>query len=479
MTEPKIVAASASQVAQFRHNTSIRPISLREHVGVVAGNWGIALAVAATVALGGTVYAYSKAPVYEGNLLISVTDTRAEEQRSVLGLPSVNADRKTAMSESEVIRSRVVLGGVVDKLHLDVSSSPRYFPVLGRALATWNAGTYLPPEFLTEYAWGSEAMAVGMFQVPASLLGNTFFVTKLSDTRYRLEEKTAGVNATGQVGTDLVLKAQGSNIRLRIDSLSGNDGVQYELKKNPRVVAMEGLHAGLVVSELGKDSGMLNISLSDRSPEKVMAILNQVGATYMEFIRTQNERKSSTSLDVLRAQLPTLKRRVELAETRVEEYRKAHGTADLGEETRLKLGRYSSTKTQLAELQQKRAEMSARLGDEHPLLIALDRQIEAASRDQNAVSSEIRRFPTIAKEMDRRSRTLQAETEIYNSVVRKIEELSVVAQDHSTNVSVIDDAVVPAVPKGSRFTIAAIFMLIGVLLGVFAAFLRKMLRSTA
>lgn len=479
MTEPKIVAAGASQITQFRQNTSISPISLREHVGVVAGNWGLALSVATTVALGGTVYAYSKAPVYEGNLLISVTDTRAAEQRSVLGLPSVNADRKTAMSESEIVRSRVVLGAVVDKLHLDISSSPRYFPFLGRALATWNAGRFSTPEFLDTYAWGKEAIAVGKFEVPVSLIGNTFVVTKLSDIRYRLEEKTTGVEATGQVGTDLVLKTQGSNIRLRIDSFSGNNGVQYELKKNPRVVAMEGLHAGLSVSELGKDSGMLNISLSDKSPEKVMAILNQIGATYMDFISTQNEKKSSTSLDVLRAQLPTLKRRVELAETRVEEYRQAHGTADLGEETRLKLGRYSATKTQLAELQQKRAEMSARLGDEHPLLIALDRQIDAASRDQSAVSSEIRRFPTIAKEMDRRSRTLQAETEIYNSVVRKIEELSVVAQDRSTNVSVIDDAVVPAVPKGSRFTIAIVFVLIGVLLGIFAAFLRKMFGSNA
>jgi tyrosine-protein kinase Etk/Wzc len=474
MTKPKIVAASSSYVTQFRQNTTIAPISLREHVGVVTGHWGLALSVAATVALGGAVYAYSKAPVYEGNLLISVTDTRAAEQRSVLGLPAVNADRKTAMSESEVIRSRVVLGAVVDKLHLDVSATPRYFPFLGRALATWNAGTLLTPEFLSKYAWGNEAISVRLFEVPASLIGNTFVVTKLSDSRYRLEEKTAGVNATGQVGTDLVLKTLGSNIRLRIDAVAGNDGVQYELTKNPRVVAMEGLHTGLSVSELGKDSGMLNISLSDKSPEKVMTVLNEIGATYMDFVRKQNEKKSSTSLQVLQAQLPTLKRRVELAEARVEDYRRAHSTVDLGEETRLKLGRYSATKTQLAELQQKRAEMSARLGDEHPLLVALDRQISAASREQSTVSSEIRSFPTVAKEVDRRSRTLQAETEIYNSVVRKVEELSVVAQDQSTNVSVIDDAVVPAVPKGSRLTIAAVFMIIGVLLGVFAAFLRKM-----
>lgn len=474
MREPKIVAASNTQVAQFRQSTSIAPISLREHVNVVTGYWGLVLSVATTVACGGAIYAYSKPLVYEGNLLLSVSDTRAAEQRSLLGLPAINVDRKTAMSESEVVRSRVVLGTVVDKLHLDISASPRYFPVFGRAFAAWNMGKFSLPDFLNEYAWGKEAIVVDTFDVPPSLMGLTFTVTKLSNSRFHLEEKTTGIDVTGELGKDVVFNKQNSGARLNIERFSGEDGVQFYLTKNPRVVAMEGLHTALTVSELGKDSGMLNISLNDKSPERVTAILNEIGATYMNFVRGQSEKRSSTSLDVLRAQLPALKRRVEMAETRFEGFRRAHGTADLGEETRLKLGRYSTTKTQLADLQQKRAEMSSRLGDEHPLLVALDRQIDAANREQNLVSSEIRRFPTVAKEMDRRSRTLQAETEIYNSVVRKIEELSVVAQDQSTNVSVIDDAIVPAVPKNNRLTVAAIFTIIGVMLGVFAAFLRKM-----
>lgn len=474
MREPQVVPRTRTNLTKIRTNTAVAPIALSEHLGVVTHHRALVAAVAATVAIGGTLYAYSKPPVYEGNLLVSVSDIRGAEQRSVLGSPALVAERKTAMSESEMLRSRVILGPVVDKLKLDVNVDPKYLPIVGRAFAAWNAGRFSWPWPFGGYSWSNDKAKVSNFEVPPSLLGANFVVTKIANQRFRLKEREIGLQVDGEIGSELRAATSEGVVKIKIDQLPGNLGSQFFLRKDAHVLALEKLRASLSVSELGKESGMLSVSLTDSSPERVKAILNEVGNAYMSFIRDKKDEQSTSSLNVLQAQLPELKERVERAEIAYEEFRRVNGTADLTEETKLRLGRYSTTQAQLADLHQKRAEMSARFGDEHPQIVALDRQIQTAERERNNVSSEIRSFPKVSKELDRRSRQLQAETELYYSVVKKIEEMKVVAQDHSTNVKLIDEAVVPVEPKGSRATIVGISVVAGLFLGVFAAFLRRM-----
>lgn len=475
MTEPRIVSSAPSQLAKREAPVpALAPISLREHVGVVNHHRALIVAVALTVSLGGGVYAYSKAPVYEGKLLLSVPNLRTADQRDLLGAPLLSADRKTAMSESEMLRSRVILGPVVDTLRLDVQAGPKHLPVIGRALAAWNAGRFSWPA-LGGYTWGGERIDVGAFDVPPAFVGTGFVVTKLAGERFRLEERVTGFRMVGRVGTTLEGTVAGETLTLRIDRLAGVEGGQFSLQKNPRISAMESLLASMSVSELGKDSGMLSVSMRDSDPEQVKLILNEIGTRYMDFVRSQKNDRFEASLAVLKAQLPGLEKRVAIAEKRVEDFRRAHGTADLPEEIRLALGRYSDTQAMLADLRQKRAEMSTRLGDAHPLLLALDRQMLVAEREGNMVASDIRSTPSLSRELDRLSRRLDAESDIHSAVVRKIEELEVVAQDRSTSVGIVDEAVMPVEPSGSRKVILAFFVMIGIFLGIFAAFLRRML----
>lgn len=479
MSEPQIVPSARSHLAKIERNVTVAPIPLVEHLGVVVHHRALIAAVAVTVTLGGVVYAYSKAPVYEGNLLISVADTRAADQRTLLGSPVLNADRKTPMSETGILRSRVILVPVVEKLHLDVKAGPKYMPFVGLAIANWNQGRFSLPFSFNGYSWGNEKISIGNFEVPSSLIGAPFVVTKISEDEFRLEQKAIGLKTTGRVAVPLTVRLNNGELKLNIVQLSGQAGAQFALKKIPRVTALDDLLASLSVSELGKDSGILSVGLTDSSPERVKYILSEIGSTYMNFTKKQKDDQSALSLDALQSQLPSLKKRVETAETNFAQFRRANRTADLTEETKLRLGRYSATRSQLADLRQKRAEMSARLGDQHPLLIALDQQIRAAEREGSTVSGEISNYPGVSRELERLSRNLQAETEIYNSVIRKIEEMKVIAQDRSTNVKIVDDAIAPVDPKGSRAVIIAFFCAIGVFLGIFSAFLRRMFDNSS
>jgi tyrosine-protein kinase Etk/Wzc len=475
MSEPRIVSQAPSRVAKLRPATTVAPIPLSEHVNVVIHYRALVLMVAATVSLGGAFYAYSKSPVYEGNLLVSVSDDRSYDQRTLLGSPALNAERRTAMSETEVLRSRAVLGKVIDDLHLDIVASPKYFPYIGRALANWNL-FHLP---FGGYAWGGERIDVDSFEVPPALQDATFVVTRRDGGAYELSLRDAGIRAEGRIGQPLLLHTAAGDVRLSIDELYGRSGTQFRLKKKPRALALKDLGTAMSVQELGKDSGMLNVSYADSNPEMVQAVLKDVGKTYTDFITRQKTEQSTQSVKVLQDQIPGLKERVRRAASDYETYRRTHHTVDLAEETKLRLGRISANREQLAELRQKRAEMADRLGDQHPLLHALDQQIRAAEQEGGAVSSEIRSYPAVATDLERLSRNLQNETEIYNTVERKLAEMQVIAQDRSSNVKVVDEPIVPYTPKGSRATILAFFIAIGVFLGIFSAFLKRMFFQTA
>ncbi|GAB3472391.1 hypothetical protein GCM10027321_45340 [Massilia terrae] len=477
MSEPRIVSSAPNRVAKLRPASGVAPIPLAEHVDVVIHYRALVLMVAGTVSLGGAFYAYSKAPVYEGNLLISVADERASEQRSLLGAPVLYSDRRTPMSESEVLRSRAVLGTVIDNVHMDIVASPKYFPLIGRALAHWSDGVFHLP--FGGYAWGGEKIDVDTFVVPPALLDTPFVVTKLDGGKFELSARDAGIRAMGRVGQALLLSTEQGEVRLDIDELYARRGTQFRLKKKPRAVALQDLGSAMSVQELGKDSGMLNVSFSDSNPEMVQKVLKNIGDTYTGFVGSQKREQSSESVRVLEAQIPGLKARVRKAAADYEAFRQAHNTVDLAEETKLRLGRISANREQLAELRQKRAEMSDRLGDQHPLLHALDQQIRAAEREGGAVSSEIRSYPSVSKELDRLARNLQNETEIYTTVERKLAEMQVVAQDRSSNVKVVDEPIVPYTPKGSRAAILGFFLAIGVFLGIFAAFLKRMFFYTS
>ncbi len=106
--------------------------SLREDLDVLVGARGlIAAAVVAAGAIG-LAYALLATPVYRSDALVQVEDQKAGH--GLLGdLSAAFGDSTPA--EAEILRSRAVVGDVVDELKLDLVAQPRRFPLLGGFLA--------------------------------------------------------------------------------------------------------------------------------------------------------------------------------------------------------------------------------------------------------------------------------------------------------------------------------------------------------
>lgn len=469
------IVSSEPPVSRYEVGPVITPISFSEQLGVVVQYRMFIAVVALTISALGILYAYAKPPTYEANLLIQVADMRSAEQKSLLGYASPGSGFKRAMSEVELLRSRAIVGAAVDKQGLDIVATPKYFPIVGAALAQWNSRRG-GPEFhpYGGYAWHAESIRVGVLQVPPSLLDTAFRVTKTGPGRYRLEEKKSRTVSSGRVGQLHHLKVGQHAVSLRIDELTGSPGTQYGLARQARVAAIDNISSRLKINELGKDTGVIKVSVRDSDPRRAEAVLNELGHTYMKFVREQKGQETNESLAILRAQLPALKKRVEAAERRYETYRRNERAADLEEDTKLQLARYSGTKERLSALRQKRAELGVRLGDEHPELVALDRQIAGLNHESNAVAGDMYRVPRVATELERRARELKSETDIYGSVLRRVEEMSVDAQDQSSNVRIVDEAVIPVQPADSRVAVIAFATALGIAIGTVGAFARRL-----
>ena len=111
----------------------------------------------ATSALALIAYLAIAVPVYESDVLLQIEQRRQGGGQALSDLPTLLAGPQSqADIEIEVLQSRMLLGSVVDALNLDISASPVYFPVIGRAWARHHGAPAVAsaPWGLSRFAWG-------------------------------------------------------------------------------------------------------------------------------------------------------------------------------------------------------------------------------------------------------------------------------------------------------------------------------------
>ena len=179
-------------------------ITLLELLGVIwAGKSWIALTVFLALCLGSFLILRSQ-PQYQalGQLQIEAkTGSLAlpEGMQELLGSSSGNA---AGEAEIQIMRSRMVLGPVVEELGLQIFARPRQLPVVGMVPARLD----LPDTgiaLLRPFQWGNERIRLGELEVPEALLGQPLTLRITGPGDYRYEGADLGILITrGRVMND-------------------------------------------------------------------------------------------------------------------------------------------------------------------------------------------------------------------------------------------------------------------------------------
>ncbi|MGJ7493936.1 polysaccharide biosynthesis tyrosine autokinase [Variovorax sp. RT4R15] len=443
---------------------------------LVAQKWLIA-AIALVVLAIGVVYAALQRPVFESNLLIQVEDTEGASKTFLAEATSAFDVKTPSSAEMEIIRSRTVLGQAIDATKLDIVATPRYVPYVGGWMARRATGLS-DPGFLgmPGYVSGAEQIVIANFNVPGRLEANTFTVVAKGGGQYALQHPTLAQPLTGTVGTLLKADTRDGPIELTVAELAGKPGAEFSLTKLSRLSTIGSLQARLGLSEKGKQSGIINVSMEDNNPVQLARVLNAVGAQY---VRQNVERKAAEAqktLGFLDVQLPLFKRQLEQSEEVYNRYRNQKGTVAFTEEASLVLGTAVDRQTRLLDLQQRRRDLESRFTSNHPSVQTLDAQIAALQRDIGDVQTRIKSLPALQQEAVRMERDVKVNTELYQSLLNNAMQLRLVKEGKVGNVRVLDEAVVPEGPvKPNRRTIVAVAFALGLFLGIVVAFIRNAL----
>lgn len=428
-------------------------------------------------------YAWTAEREYESSALVQVELQNQSPLDSALGeLSGALGGQETPVSaEVEIIKSRMVIGKVVDSLREFIVAEPRYFPMVGRAWArTFGDGNTEDAVLgLRQFAWNGERIEVTNLEVGSDLLGKEMILTKLPNDRFRLVGPDGTVlieeGAVGELAQRTTPKGP---VVIFVQDIIGEPGTEFRVVRRSRNKVISGLQQQVSVSERGRDSGILYVSAPGSSPDEAAERVNRLVQAYQRQNVERKSQEAQQTLDFLNEQLPKVKQELETAEAKLNQYRLREGSADLTKETELVLERSVSLEKQRTELEQRRQEALRRYTADHPVLRTIDAQLAETKKEMDALRTEVNRLPETQQELLRLQRNVEVNTELYTSLLNSAQELQITRAGTIGNVRIIDLGVQPEeAAKPRTGLVLALSIVLGGMLGVMAVFIRRALRE--
>nr|AFV53204.1 Wzc [Providencia alcalifaciens] len=343
-------------------------------------------------------------------------------------------------SEIEVIKSRMVLGKTVSDLNLDIQ--------------------ILPSKIFSRFLSGVPFVHITEYQLPPDLIGQPATLTFLDDRQYTLA--FADQIYHGQIGTTL---KQGE-IHLLIDSFTAQGGEKLSLIKNDRYSAIENLRRRLSMNEASKSSGIINLTIKGTNQRENIEILDNVIQNYISQNKEYRKLATNNTLIFLDNYIPKIKNKLDHYENQLNTFRKQNESIDLTLEAKSALESALHVEEKLNELTFKEVELQQRYTRSHPAYQSLLDKRQKLLLEKEKSSKNIQQLPNTQQQIIRLTRDVESEQAIYNQLVAKQRELSVLNSGITADVRIIDSAEsypMAIAPKKSLIMVLA--SLLGLMMG--------------
>lgn len=424
--------------------------------------WFIVI-ITALFAFGGIFTALTTAPVYRANAMLQV-EKKTPGLAGIGEMAEMFSGESEAVTEIELLRSRLVLGRAIEQLGLDIIIEPVHFPLVGAAISRKFQGFpgELAEPLIRGYAWGGEELTIAEFNVPDVYYSETF-ILEVSNSGFELLLDNNKI-LSGKVGE----LSEQSGVRLQVKSLTAHVGTRFKVEKLRRLSAIKSLQEDLNVSERGQKSGIVLATFDDRDYTRGISVLNAITENYVLQNVSRNAAEASTSLDFLRKQLPEIKQQLEVAENHFNKYQVSAQSVNILAETEALLTQMVEIEAQISQLQLQRAEVERRFRPEHPTYQALINQLHELEQRKQSFQNQVTNLPATQQELLRLRRDVEVTTEIYTQMLNAIQELDIVRAGTIGNVRVVDDAEVDVEEpvKPQKVLIVVIATMLGGMLSI-------------
>lgn len=445
-------------------------IDLGYLLAVCIDNKWLIILVTLLVTLMGLLYALLATPVYRADALLQV-----EQQQSNLGaleMTMLGQDQTASSTQSEILRSRMIMGQAAQQAGLDLVVRPNYFPLVGAALVRRGVER---PGFAegSDDAWAGDSVTIDELLVDTDLLGQPLTLTVLGPDSYELHGPEEEFIGQGRVNEALVTDL----VELRVGAINAPANVQFTLIKRSESQMIRYLQSRFNVAQRGRDTGILELTLTGPDRAEVVRSLNAISDVYLVQNINRQAAEAESRLEFLEDQTPLIQDSLNLAENSLNEYRASQDSVDLSFETRSMLERTVALEAELNQLQIQESELSQRFTPSHPTYRALLEKRAQLESERQRLEAQVNNLPETQRQVLRLNRDVEVSQQIYMQMLNATQELRIARAGTVGNVRILDRAMVgnnPIAPR--RNLIMVIAMMAGVMLGLMLVLLRHMLR---
>ncbi len=453
-------------------------VVLGQLIQVVLDDIWLLLGIAALVVALAGVYCYLAKPVYSADAHVRVeaadNTTQALTQTQTGAVINSGPSSPATDAEIEIIKSRGVVGPVVEQCKLNFSVAPKTMPLLGAIAARIaTPGKLAAPWFgLKSYAWGGESAAIDSIDVAQPLEGKQLTLTAGEGGAYSLADPNGGLLLRGRVGE----RAEGNGVSLTVSKLVARPGTQFTVVRQNDLDAITAFQSGIQVSEQGKQTGVIQISLEGKDPDQTALIANALAQSYLNQHVVSKQAEANKMLDFLKSEEPRLKSDLERAEAALTDYQSTSGSINASDEAKVYLEGSVQYEQQIAAQRLQIASLSQRFTPEHPMVIAANQQLSQLEKERDKYADKFRSLPATEVKAVALQRNAKVAEDIYVLLLNRVQELSVQRAGTGGNIRLVDAALRPGVPvKPKKALILSAAVILGLIVGTGVVFLRRSL----
>ena len=413
---------------------------------------------------------------YAVDALVQVEDSKGASAALLGDLSSMMEQKSPAQAEIEILKSRLVLGTVIDRLHLDLKISATDDSFWNR-LSKRHQYDVVYSQQSVRFKDNQKSFDVREFDIPSAFKDKALLLSFKQGNYSLTDSATDQVVFSAPLNQSSTLQSEYGLWKVAIYSQDQFDR-RYMLQKQTLPAAMQSLLGNYSVAEKGKLTGVLGLNYQGHDKQHITQVLNAVLVAYNQQNIERRSAETAQTLGFLEAQLPKLKQQLDVAEREFNRFREKYNTVDVTKESELYLTQSVALETQKSELEQRVAEASAKYTAEHPVMQQMQAQVAAINKRIAALNGTLKRLPELQRQYLQLFREIEVKQQLYTGLLNSYQQLQISKAGEIGNVRIIDTAVEPIkpiAPKKLQILVLALFL--GAFLGTLVALLRNMLRS--
>ncbi|MFI7753276.1 polysaccharide biosynthesis tyrosine autokinase [Acinetobacter baumannii] len=460
--------------------TSEDSIDLKELFFSLIAQWKIIACCVVLSLICALLYLRITPDIYAVDAMVQVEDSKGAASAALLGdLSKVSqglSQKSPADPEIEILRSRMVLGQVIQNLNLDIIVKDNQSGLINKLISQDKRNLEYRHDAVT-YTNPNNSLIIKKLIVPEYYLDKRLKLEFKDQNQFTLSYKNQ-VIFNGMLNQKNVLNTDKGLWQIQLNAQGNLQKQNYTLTKLALPTAVKNFNDIYGVAEKGKMTGVIGLYYLGQDAEHITQVLNNVLNVYHEQNIERKSLESKQTLAFLEKQLPELRKQLEDSEIKFNQFREKYKTVDVNAESELLLKQNIDLEKLKIELEQKQAELSAKYTNDHPLIRQIDAQISEINKKIADLNNRLTQLPETQRLYLQLYRDVKVNNELYTSLLNSYQQLKIANAGEIGNVRIIDTAVEPVKPvKPKKLIVLILSIFVGGFIGVLIALLRNMLRN--